>query len=283
MVESNLLSYVLKLPEIPKIRPMRSDEWATFHQLDAEIFLKDDQMGEESFLKRVQKPGFLAIETKQSHLAGYLILGQFTDEIGHLGRIGVNKALQSQGLGSQLMTYALNWFQQKEHVKEVQLYTQIDNIHAQGLYKKFRFKVIGQTWHYFIPFASLKSTGTFSLQIAKPSEYQHIANLYPHSPPLGALHQFLERKQFIYTLKNQSNKIVGACRFNPGFPGCFPFELNDVSGFDDYALGFQPLCEPPSDFLRITFHENEPLVQLCETREYRLHHTLFRMQLILKK
>lgn len=283
MAENNLLSHVLKLPAIPMIRPMRRDEWETFHQVDAEIFHKDDQIDEESFLKRVQKPGFLAMETKTGSLAGYLILGQFTDEIGHLGRIGVHKALQSQSFGSSLMTYALNWFQQKEHVKEVQLYTQIDNIHAQALYKKFGFKVIGQTWHYFIPFASLKPTGNFSLQIAQPPEYPQIADLYPHALPLGAIHRFLERKQFIYTLKDHSNKIVGACRFSPRFPGCFPFELDDLSGFDDYILGFQPLCEPPSDFLRITFHENEPLVLLCETRRYRLHHTLFRMQYLLKK
>ncbi|MFX1581863.1 MAG: GNAT family N-acetyltransferase [Promethearchaeota archaeon] len=267
-------------PELT-VRPMQSDDWVTFQQLDAEIFEVDDQLGERVFQQRVQMPGFFALETKKDDQIGYLLLGKFSDEIGHLGRIGVKKSMQSHGLGSYLMEYALNWFQQQEAVHEVQLYTQVDNLHAQGLYKKFGFQIIGQTWHYFVPFNSLNAKGSFSLQLAQPKEFQLIADLFPTALPIGAIRRYHQREHPIYTLKDTSDTIVGATRFTPSFPGCFPFELTVISGFDDFVFGFQPLCDPASEFLRITFHENEELAYLCETRGYRLHHKLFRMQRIL--
>ena len=95
---------------------MRVDEWDTLQQLDAEIFDPHDHLSEEFFNKRVTMPGFFAMETKTGNLIGYLILGQFTDEIAHLGRIGVKKNEQSQGLGSQLMEYAIDWFRHREGV-----------------------------------------------------------------------------------------------------------------------------------------------------------------------
>ena len=266
-----------------KIRPIRGDEWHTFHQVDIGIFDSHDQISEEFFRARVQKPGFFVMETTEGKVIGYLILGQFTDEIAHLGRIGVARPKQSQGFGSKLMKYALDWFTKQEGVNEVQLYTQTDNHHAQGLYTKFGFKVIGHTWHFFVPFNTLNTTGKFTINRLKPDEHQKISKLFPQSLPLGAIQRFLEREQDLYTLKDAMNQICGATRFTPSFPGCFPFELLDLSAFDDYVLAFQPLCEPPSEILRITFHENEELAKLCETRGYYLHHKLFRMQLILKK
>ncbi|MFX1565639.1 MAG: GNAT family N-acetyltransferase [Promethearchaeota archaeon] len=269
-------------PELT-IRPMRNDDLTTFQQIDAKIFDVNDQLSEEFFLQRVQMPGFFALETKTGGQIGYLILGQFSDEIGHLGRIGVKKSMQSQGIGSYLMEFALNWFLQQEKIQEVQLYTQVDNLHAQGLYKKFGFQVIGQTLHYFVPFDSLTAKGSFSLQLAQPEEFSRIADLFPKALPIGAIRRYHKKEQPIYILRDVSDNIVGAARFTPSFPGCFPFELNTILGFDDFVFGFQPLCVPPSEFLRITYHENEQLAQLCETRHYKLHHRLFRMQRILQK
>jgi ribosomal protein S18 acetylase RimI-like enzyme len=283
MAENDKGTHGLKLPDTVKIRPMRNDEWAMFHQIDCEIFEKEDQLQKEFFQERVKEPGFLALETKQEALIGYLVLGQFTEEIAHLGRIGVQKAEQSHGYGSTLMEYAIDWFMKRKGVNEIQLYTQVDNVHAQGLYKKYGFKVIGQTWHYFIPFDILHATGEYLIQIAQPEEYKTIADLFPSSLPTGAIRRFIEREQYIHTLKDHFGHILGASRFTPNFPGCFPFELLTLSAFDDYILAFQPLCDPPSEILRITFHNNKQLAILCETRGYHLHHKLFRMQLHLKK
>ncbi|MFX1405000.1 MAG: GNAT family N-acetyltransferase [Promethearchaeota archaeon] len=271
------------MPESLEIHPMLSDEWVKFNQLDRAIFEENDQVREEYFHQRVQKPGFFAMNSQDGHLLGYLVLGRFSDKIAHLGRIGVQKSMQSQGLGAKLMEYALDWFRKQEGVKVVRLYTQVDNLHAQELYKKFGFKVSGHTWHYFVPFTSLQALGGYSLLEAQPNEFQTIAELFPASLPLEAIQNFIKGEQLIYALKDSSNSIVGACRFTPSFPGCFPFELTTLSSFDDFVLAFQPLCNPPSDFLRITFHENQKLATLCETRGYHLHHKLYQMQLILSK
>ena len=262
---------------------MRKDDWDIFQQLDTEIFDPHDHFNEEFFDKRVTLPGFFVMEKKPGNLIGYLILGKFSDEIAHLGRIGVKKTLQSQGFGSQLMEYAIEWFRQQDGVSEIQLFTQVDNHHAQGLYKKFGFKVIGQTWHFFIPFDTLHPTEQYTLHQLQSDEHQAVAKLFPQGLPIGAIQRYIEREHYLYTLKDSSNNIIGATRFTPSFPGCFPFELLELSAFDDYVLAFKPRCDPPSEVLRITFHENESLVALCETRGYQLHHTLFRMQLILEK
>jgi predicted GNAT family N-acyltransferase len=262
---------------------MRKDEWDILYQLDTEIFDPHDHLTKEFFDKRVNMPGFFAMETNTGNLVGYLVLGQFTDEIAHLGRIGVKKSEQSQGFGSQLIEYAINWFSKQEGVTEVQLFTQVDNHHAQGLYRKSGFKVIGQTWHFFVPFDTLNPTGQFSLHKLQSDEQQVVATLFPQGLPVGAIQRFVKREHALYTLKDDSNNIIGATRFTPSFPGCFPFELLELSAFDDYVLAFKPLCNPPSEVLRVTFHENERLAALCEARGYQLHHKLFRMQLILEK
>ncbi len=283
MAENDIVSEGFVLSKPLKIRPMRSKDWKTFHQLDKEIFDQKDQIAKEFFKKRIKTPGFFAMETQQGDLIGYLVLGRFTNEIAHLGRIGIRKSEQGKGLGSRLMQHALNWFQKEKGVSQVQLYTQVDNLHAQGLYKKFGFNIIGQTWHYFIPFKTLTASGHYSVHLIKLAEHQMVANLFPNSLPIGAIKRFREKGQDVYTLKDSSGRIVGATRFTPSFPGCFPFELHPLSGFDDYVLAFQPLCDPPSKVLRITFHENKHLAALCESRGYQLHHKLFRMQLLLQK
>ena len=79
------------MPNKPKIRPMRKDDWDIFQQLDTEIFDPHDHFSEEFFDKRVTLPGFFVMEKKPGNLIGYLILGKLTDEIAHLGRIGVKK------------------------------------------------------------------------------------------------------------------------------------------------------------------------------------------------
>jgi RimJ/RimL family protein N-acetyltransferase len=262
---------------------MQSNEWSIFHKLDSVIFEKEDQLRKDFFHQRVQTPGFFAMITKNGRLVGYLVLGRFTDEIAHLGRIGIRKSMQNQGFGSQLMEYALDWFRKQQGVKVVRLYTQVDNLPAQGLYRKFGFKVSGRTWHYFVPFKSLRASGTYSLQQAQPKECQGIADRFPESLPMEAIQNYLKRKQPVYVLKDSSDRIVGASRFTPNFPGCFPFEITELSSFDDFVLAFEPLCDPPSDILRITFHENETLATFCETRGYHLHHKLYQMQLFLSE
>jgi len=139
-----------------RIRPMREDDWSEYEKIDEEIF-PDEKTNRESFQKQFTKDGFFALDVG-GRLAGMLIVSRFGEDAGHLARIGVAKSIQNRGLGARLMEYALEWFR-NEKISNAILYTQNYNKQAQHLYSKFGFKIIGTTWHYFVPFKTIVPSG----------------------------------------------------------------------------------------------------------------------------
>ncbi len=257
-----------------KIRAIREDEWEDLHNLDSEIFLKDDQLDERYFYQRVNRPGFFVLISKTGLFLGYLVLGYYGADIGNLNRIGVRKSHQRKGFGTILMKFAFDWFRKQKDIKRVQLYTQVDNFQAQGLYTKFGFNIVGHAWHFLVPFRSLHPSGKYTLSLIQQKEIEHVAGLFPNSLPSLLIKQYLETKQLVFTLKDQNGYVVGATRFSPTFPGCSPFELQQLESFDDFVIAFQKKCEPKSEKLHVTFIGNDKLAKLCEKRQYHLHHKL---------
>ena len=111
------------------------------------------------------------------------------------------------------------------------------------------------------------------------NEIEVVGAQFQSSLPAAQIHRFLERDQLVFTLRDQTGKVVGACRFTPSFPGCFPFEIHGTEGFDDFIKGLRVNALPEFDYVRVTFTDNPKLGQLCERRGYRLHHKLHKMQL----
>jgi ribosomal protein S18 acetylase RimI-like enzyme len=257
-----------------KIRPVRENDWQDLQKLDSELFLKYDQIDERYFNQHVKRPGFFVLTSKAGFFLGYLVLRHDGSDIGNLSRIGVRKSHQSRGFGSILMEFAIDWFRKQKGIKIVQLYTQVDNFHAQGLYQKFGFRIVNYAWHYLVPFSSLHPRGKYSVSPIQQEEIKHVARLFPTSLPPLLIQQFLETKQPVFTQKDQNGHIVGATRFTPTYPGCSPFELHSLDSFDDFVIAFQERCEPKSEELHVTFVGNEKLAKLCEKREYHLHHKL---------
>ncbi|MFX1562477.1 MAG: hypothetical protein ACFFDP_04135, partial [Promethearchaeota archaeon] len=97
------------------------------------------------------------------------------------------------------------------------------------------------------------------------------------------IRRFIDKGYLVFTLKSLGGKIVGACRFTPSFPGCFPFEIENIDSFDDFISGLRPYSLPQFDFVRVTFTDNDELAQLCNSRSYKLHHLLYKMQLELER
>jgi ribosomal protein S18 acetylase RimI-like enzyme len=261
---------------------MTLNDWEVFHQIDEEIF-PDDSMLQEWFEKRLDREGFYAMDL-DGQLVGMLNVTLFGNDVGYLNRIGVGKAHQRKGLGSRLMEKAIEWFNEREEVHRVHLFTQHDNHAAQGLYKKFGFEIVGTTWHYFVPHNTLSPRSLYSCQEIRQQEIDTVGDQYDENLPAVQLRRYVESDEYmVFTLKNSAGKIVGACRFTPSFPGCFPFELEHVDGFDDFLTGFLPYSLPEFDYTRVTFSDIPELAQLCESRNYRLHHRLFKMTLNLRK
>ncbi|MFX0124598.1 MAG: GNAT family N-acetyltransferase [Candidatus Hodarchaeota archaeon] len=260
------------------IREMAVEDWNIFHQLDLAIF-PDDSIPEDWFKKRVKRDGFFAL-VFEGQIVGQLILALFGENEGHLGRIGVDQNYQGEGYGNLLMKHAIEWFQ-KQKIGQIHLYTQDHNKSAQNLYKKFGFTISGNTWHYFVPFDSLRPLNIYTCQEILEDEIDPVGEKYADTLPAAQIKRFLSYDDFhILTLK-KNGEIVGACRFTPSFPGCFPFVLDDTDSFDDFLIGLKPYSLPVYDYIRVTFTDYPKLAELCEKRMYKLHHRLFKMTLTL--
>jgi GNAT superfamily N-acetyltransferase len=258
---------------------MITDDWKEFHEMDVDIF-PDDSMEEDSFGKRVQNDGCFVLGLDEC-IVGNLIVGPYGENEGYLGRIGVAKAHQGKGYGSMLMEYAIDWFRKQGGIDSVHLYTQDVNKVAQELYRKFGFQKSATTWHFFVPYNMLKPTRECACQGIEEKEIEPVGKKFP-SLPATQIRRFLTDEEYrILTLKNKSGSIVGVCRFTPSFPGCMPFEITDVSYFDDFVAGLAKFGLPEYDYARITFTDIPQLAKLCEKRGYRLHHRLHKMTLAL--
>jgi RimJ/RimL family protein N-acetyltransferase len=263
------------------VRPVRLEDWEAYHQFDEEIF-PEDAMRRERFDSRIGLGEFFVVESSDSRIIGQLSVGKFGENDAHLGRIGVAKSMQNKGLGTKLMKAALDWFN-KENIHRAILYTQDYNTVAQHLYKKFGFSITGTTWHYFVPFSTINPTGLLSCERIQDDEIDLVGNQYNESFPAAHIRRLIESDEdLVLVLKDENGRLQGACRFNPKFPGCFPFEIEDSKCLDDFVFGIQKFRLPEYDYVRLTFTDNPELAALCDSRSYKLHHRLFKMSLKLQ-
>jgi RimJ/RimL family protein N-acetyltransferase len=261
---------------------MRKKDWTRLDKLDAEIF-PEDRIEETDFLRMLHTRRMFALDSPTNQLIGYLYVAPYGDDAGTIGRIGVTKSQQKKGHGSTLMQYAIDWFLKQKGIQKVYLYTQDFNMAAQHLYKKFGFRKTGTTWHYFVPFNTLQSQGRYTCHKITAEEIDLVSALYPESMPASQIRRWLDNNLLVFTLKNTSGKIIGACRFTPGFPGVFPIHIEAVEAFDDFIEGIHAFSLPAFDYVRVTFTDNFELAKLLKQRKYKLHHRLHKMELNLTK
>jgi predicted GNAT family acetyltransferase len=211
-------------------------------------------------------------------IIGNLIVARFGKEEGYLNRIGVAKEHQGKGFGSKLMEYAIDWFRQEGGIKTVHLHADLNEA-AQGMYRKHGFTKIGTTWHYFVPFDSLEPIQKYTCHEIQDDEIDSVGSRFPSIPPETIRRFLTNEKQHVLTLKDENENIAGVCRFTPGFPGCFPFEITNIDCFDDFVFGIKEFSIPEYDYCRVTFTDIPELADLCEKRDYRIHHILYKMSL----
>lgn len=65
------------------------------------------------------------------------------------------------------------------------------------------------------------------------------------------------------------------CLFTPAFPGCRPFEIDKVEGFDDFISGIKSRSLPEFDYVRVVFAGDDDLANLCKKRGYELVDEMF--------
>jgi ribosomal-protein-alanine N-acetyltransferase len=82
-----------------------------------------------------------------SHITGFIIFYFVLDEM-HILDIAVSKTMQSRGIGSYLLNYAIYKFADK-NIKFIFLEVRISNLRAINLYKKLGFKTFMVRKNYY--------------------------------------------------------------------------------------------------------------------------------------
>ena len=269
----NIEDAVVRMAEI---RQAISDDWETFHKIDIEIF-PEDAMREDSFSKRVEDDGFFILEL-DNEMIGYLLVQRYGKDEGYVARIGVVEEHRGKGFGKLLMKHGLYWFRKQGNIKAVHLQADLNEA-ALGLYKTTGFKKVGTTWHYFVPFDSVEPKGEYSCHEIQEGEIKTVVNIFPSTPP-EQIRKFLSDEDVhVLVLKNKDGHIKGFARFSPKFPGCFPFEMTSADCFDDFVMGLKKYSLPEFDYVRTTFTNIPELADICENRNYKMHHKLHKMTL----
>jgi len=259
-------------------RKMTEEDWDAFHEFDMTVF-PDDAMSEEFFFRLLERDRFFSLDL-DGEIIGQLVVAPFGENEGHLGRVAIAQRHQGKGYGKILMQKAMDWFK-KENLVKVHLNTQDHNSVAQGLYKQFGFERTGTTWHYFVPIETLNPKYEYACQPILPEEIEQVGEKYSSLPAIQIRRLLEYPENPVLTLKDKEGIIKGVCRFTPSFPGCFPFEIDDIDAVDDFLIGLKPYSLPTFNYYRITFYDNENLAQMFEEREYKLHHRLYKMTAIL--
>lgn len=265
-----------ELSDTPVIRPLTNDDVGAFLKMS-----KDDdpefRITKEQFERLVQGDAFFGLFIND-FLIGHLNLQPFGDDESHFQGIYILSEHRGKGYGSLFVKHALEWFRYQGTIRKVHLYTEQTNVVAQNLYKKYGFEITSEAWHFIAPLNTLKPLNMFTCEELRVEEIDIVGSKFKDVIPAAYIKRHLasDRHHF-FTLKDSKDMIVGACRFDISYSGCFPFIIETIDAFDDFLAYIQPFSLEEFDYIRFTFFGIPKLASLCKSREYKLHHEMVRM------
>lgn len=210
---------------------------------------------------------------------GYLIL---KPELGWISRLGVATDHRNKGIGSRLMKTMIDYCRQNNRAR-IMLYVQQDNPSAIRLYRKYGFDVSEVTYQYVIPIQRfLNSYGQSASQMITAVPLPQVdAGSWPSFPPEWADINKWHRPPDNYVLLFQADQgqIIGYCRLDPAFPGCFPFVVNDdaLKDLANILISLQGFLNPEKEILKLTF-SGTALAEACEGLDFELNYKTFKME-----
>lgn len=248
----------------------------TFHQVDLECF-PDEPLDLDGYQFRLSQDFWAAMVGE--NLVGYCTVYR-KERLAWLGRLGVNSNYRRMGIGTELMKTAIQ-FSREMGMQEMMLYVMQDNLAALHLYESFGFVKDDITYQYVWDTShpdNLVITASVPLIRVTPVD-QVPGDAFSGIPlqwaDLRDLHH--PPSQYVFIFDDGEDNQIGYCRFNPGFPGCFPFVINNpATNLPAVLKELQKYLFPEKNYLKLTF--NDPaLVQACDTYHLRLNYRLFKM------
>lgn len=125
-----------------RLRPVRAGDLAAVEEIDAASFPLLWRYPQAMLAASAQHPSRLIVAELDRRLVGYQVSSQESTE-GQVTRLAVIPDYRRQGIGSRLLSDALNTFRRAQ-IRRVLLNTQADNLPAQRLYEQFGFRRSGE-------------------------------------------------------------------------------------------------------------------------------------------
>ncbi len=241
--------------------------------IDRECF-PDEPMDEHTLASAIQEDFWIAL--CDGLPAGFVYLIRRPD-VSWLSRIGTASSHRCRGVATALLQTVLRHCAQIG-LPETILYVRTDNPHAMRLYERFGF-------------ASAESSYQFVLTdpLARPASgiEDHISAVPIDTLPASDLPSFRREWANITTMHRppdtyvlvfrEGDRTVGYTRLNPGFPGCFPFVVEEpLRRLRAVLRVLVPYLRPDKEILKLTFWDSA-MAEACRRAGLRLNYELVKM------
>ena len=258
------------------LRDLTASDWPAFKAIDEESF-GEDSTAEQSFLRGLSSPKGLSIvminkETKE-FMGYYRILLYGT--LGHIQRVGVAPKFQGKGYGTILLESAMGNLE-KAGARKFMLYVLIENETAINLYKKHHFDIEYTGWQFDVPLKALPKEPRGNCRHLDWGEIQLMSLRFGLNPHRIQYYFGLESQHvLVYEINRQQ---TGVCRFNPDYPGAFPFKLKDREYFLDFIAHLTKyMTNKEFKSVKITIDNQQELIDLFQEKKIPLKRKLYRM------
>jgi len=267
-----------------QFRKLVKNDWNQFAIVDEESF-SEDKMSKKEFLHLLEDRNIIGLFI-ESNFIGFLIM-IIMEDYGHLNRVAVRKSEQGKGYGTSLMEYSLDFFKKSKATKSG-LYVETDNDAAISLYKKFKYEIVDESWHYVINEDRVKEieekgkkAENTEMVILEPKDFEIIVETFPdiNRDELKTHLESLMAENYVNSIPLglfENDKLLIYGRFSPDFSGCRPFCIVNLDYFNDFFILLKEYAK--KDYYRITFDNDENLAEFCKSRKYKLWHHLWKME-----
>jgi GNAT superfamily N-acetyltransferase len=202
---------------------------------------------------------------------------------GWVRHVVVDSEFRGRGLGRALMREHARRFRAAD-CGEWQLNVLRDNAIALGLYRSLGMEIEYSTWVVRIAPADVtklpQSPRATELRTLDPRDDPRVEREFELTP--GVLAQFRTRQgQRVVELVDAAAPNGGAlavARFDPAYPGCFPFRISDPSLARAFITPMLSALPSDAPWFQFGIERDEPLARLLLSAGAKLEHDIVHMR-----
>jgi GNAT superfamily N-acetyltransferase len=235
------------------------EHYAEFVRLFPELGVHDPIPSLEVWWKEMA-PGSLFLEL-DGRAVGYGF-AQALSRTGYVRHVIVDPDYRGRGLGRSTMLALADWLR-KRGCERWELNVRSDNGPALSLYRSLGMEHAFLTWAIQLPRERVealpRSATPIRIAPIAPERDEAIEKRFELAP--GLLASLRQRAGQRLLLAGSDDEPVGAARFDPNYPGCFPFCARGAQVARAMLEAMVPEISADKPWIQVTVERDEPLVR----------------------